>query len=134
MTGDRYLTPTPTYMIQQFGKYVEYSVLRERQAFYSSVSSSSSSFITTHWLSDLAVFVVEKDVAGAVVFEVGDLQAVGVSDLLWLEGCVDGVHLDHSFGLLGLQGGGGGGAHRSITFGFNTRLLAVNLLFQVEGV
>ncbi len=47
--------------------------------------------------------MVDKDVAGAVVFEVGDLHAVGVSYLLRLEGCIDGVHLNYSFGLLSLQ-------------------------------
>lgn len=51
----------------------------------------------------LAVVVVHKDAAGAVVFEVGDLQAVGVSDLLGLEGCVDAVDLDYRFGLLRLR-------------------------------
>lgn len=51
--------------------------------------------------------MVDEDVAGAVVFEVGDLQAVGVSYLLRLEGRVDGVHLDHCFGLLSLQERGG---------------------------
>lgn len=48
----------------------------------------------------LAVFVVDEDVPGAVVFQVGDLKAVGIPDLLRLEGGVDGVHLDHCFGLL----------------------------------
>lgn len=56
----------------------------------------SPTFRQTH----LAVFVVDEDVPGAVVFQVGDLKAVGVPDLLRLEGGVDGVHLDHCFGLL----------------------------------
>ena len=47
--------------------------------------------------------MVDKDVAGAVVFEVGDLQTVGVSDFLGLEGNIDGVHLDYCFGLSRLQ-------------------------------
>ena len=51
--------------------------------------------------------MVDEDVARAVVFEVGDLQAVGVSDLLRLEGGVDGVHFDHCFGLLSLRKEGG---------------------------
>lgn len=51
----------------------------------------------------LAVVVVDEDAAGAVVFEVGDLQPVGVPDLLGLEGGVDAVDLDDRFGLLGLQ-------------------------------
>lgn len=42
--------------------------------------------------------MVNEDVAGAVGFEVGDLEAVGVSDLLRLKGGVDGVHFDHGFG------------------------------------
>ena len=53
--------------------------------------------------SDLAAVVVDEHVAGAVVFEVGDLQTVGVSYLLGLEGCVNAVHLDDSFGLLSLH-------------------------------
>lgn len=107
---------------------------------------SSLSPWTTHWVSDLAVLVVEEDVAGAVVFEVGDLQAVGVSDLLRLEGGVDAVHLDHSFGLLGLREGERQEKEKrrgkrclcelegSITFGFNPRLLTVDLLLQLTGV
>lgn len=47
--------------------------------------------------------MVDKDAAGAVVFEEGELQAVGVPRLLWLEGGVDGVHLDHCFGLFSLE-------------------------------
>lgn len=47
--------------------------------------------------------MVHKDAAGAVVFEVGDLQAVGVPDLLGLEGGVDAVDLDDRFGLLRLR-------------------------------
>lgn len=50
-----------------------------------------------------AAVVVDEDAAGAVVFEVGDLQAVGVSDLLGLEGGVDAVDLDDRLGLLRLQ-------------------------------
>lgn len=53
--------------------------------------------------TDLAAVVVDEHVAGAVVFEVGDLQTVGVSYLLGLEGRVHGVHLDDCFGLLSLQ-------------------------------
>lgn len=47
--------------------------------------------------------MVDEHVAGAVVFEVGDLQTVGVSYLLGLEGRVHGVHLDDCFGLLSLH-------------------------------
>lgn len=51
----------------------------------------------------LAVLMVDKDVAGPAVFDVGDLKAVRISDLLRLEYCVDAVHLHYRFGLLGLQ-------------------------------
>lgn len=51
----------------------------------------------------LAIVVVDKNVAGAVVSEVRDLQAVGVSNFLWLEGCIDGIHFNHGFWFLCLQ-------------------------------
>lgn len=75
----------------------------------------------TRFETDLAVFMIDEDVAGAVVFEVGDLQAVGVSYLLRLEGGIDCVHLDHCFGLLSLQegqrrGGGGGAGVSNISY------------------
>lgn len=50
-----------------------------------------------------AVLMVDKDVAGPAVFDVGDLKAIRVPDLLRLECCVDAVHLHCRFGLLGLQ-------------------------------
>lgn len=51
-------------------------------------------------LVDLAVVVVDKNVACAVVSQVRNLQAIGMSNFLWLEGCVDGVHFDHGFRFL----------------------------------
>lgn len=47
--------------------------------------------------------MVDKDVSGAEVFEVGDLQAIGISYLFWLEGCIDCVHLDYCLRLLSLR-------------------------------
>lgn len=51
----------------------------------------------------LPIFVVDKDVAGAVVLQVGDLQAVGVAYLGWLEGGVQMLDLHDGLGLLGLE-------------------------------
>lgn len=50
----------------------------------------------------LPVLVVDEDVAGAVVLQVGDLQAVGVADLGWLEGGIQMLDLHDGLGLLGL--------------------------------
>ncbi len=50
-----------------------------------------------------AAVVVDEDVSCHVVLQVGDLQAVGVSDLIRLEAGVDAVHLYNSFGFLSLQ-------------------------------
>lgn len=58
------------------------------------IRKSLSNVTVQYCDADLSAVMVDEDVAGAVVFEVGDLQAVGVSYLLRLEGCVDGVHLD----------------------------------------
>lgn len=51
----------------------------------------------------LPILVVNKDVAGAVVLQVGDLQAVGVANLGWLEGGVQMFNLHDGLGLLGLE-------------------------------
>lgn len=51
----------------------------------------------------LPVLVVDKDVAGAVVLQVGDLQAMGVADLGRLEGGVQMFDLHDGLGLLGLE-------------------------------
>lgn len=50
----------------------------------------------------LPVLVVDEDVAGAVVLQVGDLQAVGVADLGWLEGGIQMLDLHDGLGLLGV--------------------------------
>lgn len=50
----------------------------------------------------LAILVVDKDVASAVVLQVGDLQAVGVADLGWLEGGIQVLNLHDSLRLLSL--------------------------------
>jgi len=47
--------------------------------------------------------VVDEDVAGTVVLQVGDLQAMRVADLGWLEGGVQMLDLHDSLGLLGLE-------------------------------
>lgn len=47
--------------------------------------------------TDLAVVMIEEDVASVVVFKVSDLEAVRVADLLRLEWGIDGVHLYDSF-------------------------------------
>ena len=46
--------------------------------------------------------MVDKDVAGAVVLQVGDLQAVGVAHLGWLEGRIQVLNLHDGLRLLGL--------------------------------
>lgn len=56
----------------------------------------------THKVQHLAIVMVDKDVAGAEVFEIGDLQAIGISYLFRLEGCIDCVHFDYCLGLLSL--------------------------------
>lgn len=48
----------------------------------------------------LAILVVDKDVASAIVLQVGDLQAVGVADLGWLEGGIQVLNLHDSLRLL----------------------------------
>lgn len=50
----------------------------------------------------LAALVVQEDVAGDVVLQVGDLKAVGVANLLWLEAGIYGVHLNCRFWFPGL--------------------------------
>lgn len=48
--------------------------------------------------------MIDEYVPGAVVLQVGDLQAVGGADLRRLEGGVQGVYLHYGFGLSGLEG------------------------------
>lgn len=52
----------------------------------------------------LSIFVIDEYVPGAVVLQVGDLQAVGDADFRRLEGGVHGVYLHDGFGLSGLEG------------------------------
>lgn len=52
----------------------------------------------------LSIFVIDEYVPGAVVLQVGDLQAVGGADFGRLEGGVQGVYLHDGFGLSGLEG------------------------------
>lgn len=77
--------------------------LETRPQRHKHVASTLNATDDTCHHTDLAAVVVDEHVAGAVVFEVGDLQTVGVSYLLGLEGRVHGVHLDDCFGLLSLQ-------------------------------
>lgn len=51
----------------------------------------------------LSIFVIDEYVPGAVVLQVGDLQAVGGADFRRLEGGVQGVYLHYGFGLSGLE-------------------------------
>ena len=62
------------------------------------------------WTSPhLSTLMVNKQIPGAFLLLVGDLQAVSVAHLLGLENCVQVLHVDHTFGNLGLSGGGGQG-------------------------
>lgn len=56
----------------------------------------------TTWLY-LSILVINKNVPGAVVLQVGELQAVGGADLGWLERCVQRTDLHDGFWLSGLQ-------------------------------
>ena len=47
--------------------------------------------------------MVNKDVPGAVVLQVGDLQPMGVCHLGWLEVGIQSVDLHHSLGLPSLR-------------------------------
>lgn len=51
----------------------------------------------------LSIFVIDEYVPGAVVLQVGDLQAVGGADFRRLEGGVQGVYLHYGFRLSGLE-------------------------------
>lgn len=50
----------------------------------------------------MSVLVINKQVPGLLVVQVGDLQAVSVADLLRLERRVQVLHGDDGFGNLGL--------------------------------
>lgn len=51
--------------------------------------------------------MVNKDISGAVVLQIGNLQAVGGADFSRLEGGVHAVDLHYRFGFSGLQKGSG---------------------------
>lgn len=50
----------------------------------------------------LSILMIHKQIPHALVVQVGDLQAVSVADLLWLENCIQVLHGDDRFGDLGL--------------------------------
>lgn len=50
----------------------------------------------------LSILVVNKEIPGTSILQTGDLQAVRMTDLLWLENCIQVLHADDSFGNLGL--------------------------------
>lgn len=54
-------------------------------------------------VSHSAAVVVDEDVSCDVVFDVCDLQAVGVPDLVGLEAGVDGVHFHNGLRFFSLQ-------------------------------
>lgn len=47
--------------------------------------------------------MVDKYIPSLVVFEIGDLQAIGVPNLLWLERSIDYIYFDIDFGFFGLR-------------------------------
>lgn len=51
----------------------------------------------------LSTFVVDKYIPGLIIFEIGDLQAIGVPNLLWLECSIDDIYFNIDFGFFGLQ-------------------------------
>lgn len=51
----------------------------------------------------LSILMVNKDVPGAVVLQIGDLQAVGRADFCRLENGIDTIYLHCCFRLFGLQ-------------------------------
>lgn len=50
----------------------------------------------------LSILMIHKQIPHALVVQVGDLQAVSMADLLWLENCIQVLHGDDRFGDLGL--------------------------------
>lgn len=51
----------------------------------------------------LSIFVIDEYVPGAVVLQIGDLQAVGGADFRRLEGGVQELYPHYGFGLSGLE-------------------------------
>lgn len=47
--------------------------------------------------------MVDKYIPGLVVFEIGDLQAIGVSNLHWLERSINDIYFNIDFGFFGLK-------------------------------
>lgn len=47
--------------------------------------------------------MVDKYIPGLVVFEIGDLQAIGVPNLHWLECSIDDIYFNIEFGFFGLK-------------------------------
>lgn len=47
--------------------------------------------------------MVYKYVPSLVVFEIGDLQAIGIPNLGWLERSIDDIYFDTDFGFFGLR-------------------------------
>src|SRR4029434_314545 len=57
----------------------------------------------THTPSHLSIVMIYKDVPGAVVLQVGDLEAMLVANLSCLEGCIYVLNFHHSFWFSGLH-------------------------------
>lgn len=51
----------------------------------------------------LSTFMVDKYIPGLIIFEIGDLQAIGVPNLLWLECSIDDIYFNIDFGFFGLK-------------------------------
>lgn len=51
----------------------------------------------------LSILMVEEDVTSLVIFDIGDLQAIGVPNLLRLECGIDSVNFNSYFWFLGLK-------------------------------
>jgi len=47
--------------------------------------------------------MVDKYIPGLVVFEIGDLQAIGVPNLHWLERSIDDIYFNIDFGFFCLK-------------------------------
>lgn len=58
--------------------------------------------LSKHTDSYLSILVVDKDVPGAVVFQVSDLKTMRMADFDRLESGVDGFDLHDGFGFPGL--------------------------------
>lgn len=54
--------------------------------------------LSTH----LPILMVHEEISCTLILQVGDLQAVSVTNFLWLENCIQILHGDDSFGNLRL--------------------------------